>query len=79
MKTGDIVRLRTTVRIERGLIIVPQGHPPWSDEWDISTTFATWEVGLVIQVMNNPRGHQCIKLFTSHGSGWIEDSELMNL
>jgi hypothetical protein len=79
MKTGDIVRLHPLAKIARGLISVPEGHPPWSDNWDVLTTLATWEVGLVIQVMNNPRGHQCIKLFTSHGSGWIEGCELTNL
>jgi hypothetical protein len=80
MKTGDIVRLRpNSHNISLGLITVPEGHPPWSPEWDVLTTFAWSDVGLVTQVMRRADGHLCVKLFTSRGSGWIEGCELTNL
>lgn len=79
MKTGDIVRLHPLAKIARGLISVPEGHPPWSDNWDVLTTLATWEVSLVTQMMRRADGHLYVKLFTSRGSGWIEGCELTNL
>ena len=79
MKTGDIVRLHPLAKIARGLISVPEGHPPWSDNWDVLTTLATWEVGLVVDIAHSPKGSLCVKLFTSHGAGWIEGCELTNL
>ena len=79
MKTGDIVRLHPLAKIARGLISVPEGHPPWSDDWDVLTTLATWEVSLVTQITRRADGHLYVKLFTSRGSGWIEGCELTNL
>lgn len=79
MKMGDMVRLHPSAKIARSLITVPEGHPPWSDEWDIITTFATWEVGIVTQLRQRSDGHLCVKLFTSRGSGWIEGCELTSL
>ncbi len=82
MKFGDLVKLRPRQSSElfaRSLVTVPDGHPPWSDDWDVTTTFAKWEVGLVVDIAHNPEGSLCVKLFTSHGGGWIEGSELTKL
>ena len=82
MKFGDLVKLRSRQSSDlfaRSLVTVPDGHPPWSDDWDVTTTFAIWEVGLVVDIAHNPEGSLCVKLFTSHGGGWIEGSELTKL
>ncbi len=79
MKFGDLVKLRRQSTFSQGLIVVPEGHPPWSDNWDVITTFAKWEVGLVVDIAHNPKGSLCVKLFTSHGAGWIEGCELTKL
>lgn len=77
-----MVRLRPRQSSElfaRSLVVVPDGHPPWSEDWDVNTTFAKWEVALIVNSMPRPGGGLFIKLFTSHGSGWIEDCELTKL
>lgn len=79
LRVGDIVRLHSGTKLPRSLIVTPEGHPPWSDEWNISSIFFPKEVGLVTQVMCSPEGHTCVKLFTSRGIGWLEDCELTNL
>lgn len=76
---GEIVCLRNKDHLPKGLVTVPEGHPPWSEDWDIVTTFAPWEVGFVVDIAHNPKGSLFVKLFTSHGGGWIEGSELTNL
>ena len=76
---GNLVCLRPSTKIARGLITVPESHPPWSNDWDVLTTFATWEVALVLQTAHREDGHLCVKLLTSRGGGWIEGCELANL
>jgi len=79
MKHGDLVTLHKNTRLPKGLVVVPMGHPPWSDEWDINTTFDPREVGFVVDTVHNPKGGLYVKLFTSRGAGWIEGSELTKL